>query len=133
MGLSHFAEVYFSFEQAWLGQISSSSSKSSDRRIAQGVREEDYDVLDAFLNDDRGRIRSVIRQIYVPGILRSERLRSDLAVLRSLTVTATDPDSTMRRGRKDTVKQRHMKWSTDADADTNSAVRAFSSHIQSAV
>lgn len=75
----------------------------------------------------------MIRQIYVPGILRSERLRSDLAVLRSLTVTATDPDSTMRRGRKETVKQRHMKWSTDADADTDSAVRAFSSHIQSAV
>lgn len=66
LGLSRFAQVYFAFESAWLGLI-----KEVDP----------FAPASKFIHGDHGRINHVLRQIYIPEILRSDRLRSDLSKL----------------------------------------------------
>lgn len=44
---------------------------------------DDYESVDSFVNDDYGRIRSILNYIFIPELLRSLPLRLDLALLKS--------------------------------------------------
>lgn len=72
LGLSRFAQVYFTFESAWLGLIKEVDPSAPASK---------------FIGDDHGGINHVLRQIYIPEILRSDRLRSDLSKLTLWTAT----------------------------------------------
>ncbi|KKZ67587.1 hypothetical protein EMCG_06646 [[Emmonsia] crescens] len=109
LGISRFAEIYFAFEEAWIFQLSQLPSVSGT-----GSPDE-YEILDSFVNDDRGRIRSILSQLYIPELLRSEKLRSDLRAL--------GWSSSMEDSGQDSIN--------DDNAHGNAAT-AFAAHIKSA-
>ncbi|KAL1863571.1 hypothetical protein Plec18167_000665 [Paecilomyces lecythidis] len=107
LGLSRIAEVYYAFERTWLRQINASD------QLAEAVRE-DYDVLGSFVNDNAGRIRNVLRQVYLPRILKSRRLRSDLRALRT----------------SGSGEIKHGDARKNAAGGSRTAVEAFALHIE---
>ncbi|KAJ9221252.1 hypothetical protein DTO169C6_6388 [Paecilomyces variotii] len=107
LGLSRIAEVYYAFERTWLRQMNASD------QLAEAVRE-DYDVLGSFVNDNAGRIRNVLRQVYLPKILRSRRLRSDLRALRF----------------GGSAESKHGEAGKNTTRRPQTAVEAFVSHIE---
>ncbi|QSS50087.1 heme-binding peroxidase [Histoplasma capsulatum var. duboisii H88] len=115
-GISRFAEIYFAFEEAWISQLSQLPSVSGT-----GSPDE-YEILDSFVNDDRGRIRSILSQLYIPELLRSEKLRADL---RALGWSPGTEDSSQDAPSDDNSS------SKDDDAYGNAAT-AFAAHIKSA-
>jgi hypothetical protein len=117
IGISRFAEVFFAFESAWISQLDRLGGVgSSDSR--------EYDVLDSFVGDEAGRIRRILSQIYDPELLRSDRLRSDLLVLRSLI-------SNSEHGQRGSWDDGDTSKEGNAEL-ANSAV-AFASHIKSSL
>ncbi|PGH10500.1 hypothetical protein AJ79_05428 [Helicocarpus griseus UAMH5409] len=107
-GISRFAEIYYAFEAAWVAQI-------SELPDASGSSTPDgYEALDSFVNDDRGRVKSLLGQIYIPELLRSEKLRSDLRALGL-------PPRTEQSGQD------------GKDGVQGNAATAFAAHIRSAI
>ncbi|PGG99098.1 hypothetical protein GX51_06438 [Blastomyces parvus] len=119
-GISRFAEIYFAFEEAWLSQLSQLPSVSST-----GSPDE-YEILDSFVNDDRGRIRNILSQLYIPELLRSEKLRSDL---RALGWSSGTEDTSQDTPSDDNDSSNNKD--DDYDAYGNAAT-AFAAHIKSA-
>ncbi|ODH38846.1 hypothetical protein ACO22_02159 [Paracoccidioides brasiliensis] len=75
LGISRFAEIYFAFESAWLSQLSQAPSTGNSSSP------DEYEILDSFVNDEHGRIRSILSRLYIPELLRSDKLKSDLRAL----------------------------------------------------
>ncbi|KAK2771210.1 heme oxygenase [Emmonsiellopsis sp. PD_33] len=75
LGISRFAEIYFAFESAWLSQLAQLPT------VSGSGSPDEYEILDSFVNDDKGRIRSILSQLYIPELLRSDKLRADLIAL----------------------------------------------------
>ncbi|KAI9932442.1 hypothetical protein ASPWEDRAFT_33350 [Aspergillus wentii DTO 134E9] len=78
LGFSRYAEIYFGLEEAWLNQI-------RDPIDWAGAT----DKSTSFAND-KDRVLAVLRQVYLPELLRSRRLEADLGLLKSLDPTAAD-------------------------------------------
>ncbi|OJD16807.1 hypothetical protein AJ78_03050 [Emergomyces pasteurianus Ep9510] len=116
LGISRFAEIYFAFEEVWISQLSQVPSVNST-----GSPDE-YEILDSFVNDDRGRIRSILSQLYIPELLRSEKLRSDL---RALGWSSGMEDSGQDHTRDDNASNKE-------DNPYGNAATAFAAHIKSA-
>ncbi|OJD27069.1 hypothetical protein ACJ73_01530 [Blastomyces percursus] len=120
-GISRFAEIYFAFEETWLSQLSQLPSVTSTSSP------DEYEILDSFVNDDRGRIRSILSQLYIPELLRSEKLRSDL---RALGWSSGMEDSSQNTPSENDSSNKDNDDDND-DAYGNAAT-AFAAHIKSA-
>ncbi|OAX81724.1 hypothetical protein ACJ72_03927 [Emergomyces africanus] len=116
LGVSRFAEIYFAFEEVWIFQLSQLPSFNGN-----GSPDE-YEILDSFVNDDRGRIRSILSQLYIPELLRSEKLRSDL---RALGWSSGMENSGLGNTNDDNT-------SNEEDNPYGNAATAFAAHIKSA-
>ncbi|KAK2807991.1 hypothetical protein FQN50_005073 [Emmonsiellopsis sp. PD_5] len=116
LGISRFAEIYFAFESAWLSQLAQLPT------VSGSGSPDEYEILDSFVNDDKGRIRSILSQLYIPELLRSDKLRADLIAL------GWSPE-------KDEADKKSTNESYESDGkDTayENAATAFGAYIKSA-
>ena len=79
LGLSRYAEIFYGLEEEWVGLIGDP---------ADWVDRGDDDRFTDLDHADSGeRIRSMLRLLYIPELLRSRSLRADLSFLESIDPT----------------------------------------------
>ncbi|KAK2753176.1 heme oxygenase [Arachnomyces sp. PD_36] len=125
LGLSRFAEIYFAFEKSWTSQV---NSKNTYHRGYDSVslQEDEYDVVDSFINDGGGRVLNILRQIYDPELLRSAKLRSDL---RALGIPEDQNWSHTQRLSREKKINSKTKKPEDEESMRDNAATKFAQHI----
>ncbi|PGH04409.1 hypothetical protein AJ80_08520 [Polytolypa hystricis UAMH7299] len=106
LGISRFAEIFFAFESAWLSQLRRTSLTDLSNYHTEGD-------VDSFINDDAGRIGKMLSEIFIPELLRSERLRADLLNLESVVEAEKEEDSHAMKENAATAFASHIRDSTE--------------------
>ncbi|KAJ5633522.1 hypothetical protein N7528_001364 [Penicillium herquei] len=75
LGISRYAEIFYGLEEEWVAFIGDP---------ADWIHQDSDDRTASCLQDRSERVRALLRQLYLPELLRSRSLRADLAFLESM-------------------------------------------------
>ncbi|PTD04694.1 hypothetical protein FCULG_00001579 [Fusarium culmorum] len=88
-GLLHITPIYITFETLWRDIIESGSPIDCENNVdahfpettPTGPSNTPFSEIDAHEFTDRSRMLALLQQLYLPGLMRSDRLKADIANL----------------------------------------------------
>ncbi|QPC79483.1 hypothetical protein HYE68_010235 [Fusarium pseudograminearum] len=88
-GLLHITPIYITFETLWRDIIESGSPTDCENNVdahfpettPTGPSNTPFSEIDAHEFTDRSRMLALLQQLYLPGLMRSDRLKADIANL----------------------------------------------------